>query len=400
MKNILVISNEYYTPHSKYNTPTVNYYTKEWIKMGYNVIVIHIRTMYPIFFYWIASLFTSLVKMFMGNYIDTKRNSKDYEYDIDNIHIYSLPVFKWIPHRKYQKKSLTSLLDKILKINKLNSFIPDAVVGHFYNPQIELVSKLKYVYPHVRTSVVLHESPILIKKTYTKHYLEYINSLNVIGFRSNKLKREFENIFGLNYKTFICPSGVPEEYVNSYHKRFENKIRKFCFVGQLIPLKRVVDILVALNKAFPLKNFELVIVGEGFERINLEKTVKFLGIQPNVKFTGKKKRDEVNKIMNEADCFVMVSETEAFGLVYLEAMGKGCITIGTRGQGIDGVILHGENGFLCEAKNSDSLAEVFKHIYSLAPEKLSNISRNALETAKNMTDYKVAENYINTVLEF
>ncbi len=147
------------------------------------------------------------------------------------------------------------------------------------------------------------------------------------------------------------------------------------------------------------KNFELVIAGEGFERENLEKKVKLLGIQSNVIFTGKKTRDEVNSIMNEADCFVMVSETEAFGLVYLEAMGKGCITIGTKGQGIDGVIVNGENGFLCEAKNSDNLAEIFKHIYSLPPDKLLDISRNALETAKNMTDHKVAEKYINTVME-
>lgn len=399
MKNILVVSNEYYTPYFKYNTPTVNYYTKEWIKMGYNVKVIHIRTIYPLFFYWIASLFTPLVKMILGNYIETKRNYKDYEYKIDNTHIFSLPVFKLIPHGKYQKKSLDNLLDKILSINKLNNFIPDAVIGHFYNPQLELVSKLKYFYPQVRTSVVWHESPNLIKKTFAKNYLEYINNLDVIGFRSNKFKREFETIFGLKYKTYICPSGVPEEFVNSNYKKFKNKIWKFCFVGQLIPLKRVVDILDALHKAFPQKNFELVIAGEGFERENLEKKVKLLGIQSNVIFTGKKTRDEVNSIMNEADCFVMVSETEAFGLVYLEAMGKGCITIGTKGQGIDGVIVNGENGFLCEAKNSDDLAEIFKHIYSLPPDKLSDISKNALETAKNMTDHKVAEKYINTVME-
>ena len=43
--------------------------------------------------------------------------------------------------------------------------------------------------------------------------------------------------------------------------------------------------------------------------------------------------------------WIMISKNETFGLVYLEAMARGCITIGSRNQGIDGVINHGVNGF-------------------------------------------------------
>jgi len=399
MKNVLVISNMYLKPFPNYQTPTVHYFTKEWVKMGYNVKVIHNRTTYPIIFYWIAFLFNKQVERFMGNYPETKQNLKDYCYIIDDVHIYSMPIFKWLPHGKYLKKTINKQLNKIIEINKFNGFIPDAIIGHVYNPQIELVSKLKHIYPHARTCVVMHESPALIKKTYSKHYPAYINNIDIMGFRKKAFKKEFENIFGIDHNTFICHSGVPEKYINSFSKNFENKVKKFCFVGKLITLKRVCDTLFALNKAFPLKDFEFDIIGEGFERGNLENTVKLLGIQSNVRFRGKLERDVASKIMNDADCFVMVSETEAFGLVYLEAMGKGCITIGTRGQGIDGVIEHGKNGFLCKKKNSDSLAELFKHISSLSSEELSNISKNALETAKNMTEYKVAENYINKVLD-
>jgi L-malate glycosyltransferase len=399
MKNVLVISNMYLKPFLNYQTPTVHYFTKEWVKMGYNVKVIHNRTTYPIIFYWIAFLFNKQVVRFMGNYPETKRNSKDYCYIIDDVHIYSLPIFKWIPHGKYLKKTITKQLNKIIEINKFNGFIPDAIIGHVYNPQIELVSKLKSIYPQARTCVVMHESPALIKKTYSNYSTAYINNIDIMGFRKKAFKKEFENIFGINHNTYICHSGVPEKYVNSFCKNFENKVKKFCFAGQLISLKNVDDIIVALYKAFPLKDFEFVIVGEGFEKNNLENTVQFWGLESNVRFTGKMERVGLSEIMNEADCFVMVSEPEAFGLVYLEAMGKGCITIGSRGQGIDGVILDGKNGFLCEAKNSDSLAEIFKHLSSLSSEELSDISKNAIETAKNMTDYKVAENYINTVLD-
>ena len=48
--------------------------------------------------------------------------------------------------------------------------------------------------------------------------------------------------------------------------------------------------------------------------------------------------DSAQTIIHNADCFVMVSSREAFGLVYVEAMAKGCIVIATKGQGMDGII--------------------------------------------------------------
>src|SRR5690606_27533936 len=97
------------------------------------------------------------------------------------------------------------------------------------------------------------------------------------------------------------------------------------------------------------------------------------------------------------DCYVMVSESEAFGLVYLEAMSKGCITIGTKGQGIDGIIIHGVNGFLCESGNPDKLADLILYINSLTIEELTTISQNAINTTLEMTDWKVAESYFNNI---
>jgi glycosyltransferase involved in cell wall biosynthesis len=96
----------------------------------------------------------------------------------------------------------------------------------------------------------------------------------------------------------------------------------------------------------------------------------------------------------------MVSEPEAFGLVYLEAMAKGCITIGTKGQGIDGVIIDGFNGFLCASRNVEELSSIFDKIRKMSSGQLQFISKNALETAKNMTDEKVAIKYLNTITDF
>jgi glycosyltransferase involved in cell wall biosynthesis len=102
-------------------------------------------------------------------------------------------------------------------------------------------------------------------------------------------------------------------------------------------------------------------------------------------------------VISNADYFVMVSKKEAFGLVYLEAMGKGLISIGTKGQGIDGVIRDAENGFLCESQNPEMLSEKIKKLVALPIDEKIKISVAAQQTTANMTDMKMAEYYINSV---
>ena len=104
--------------------------------------------------------------------------------------------------------------------------------------------------------------------------------------------------------------------------------------------------------------------------------------------------------MKEAECFVMVSAPEAFGLVYLEAMGKGLITIGTRDQGIDGVIVDGYNGFLCDAGNVEELAGIINKINALTPAERQAISFRAIQTVSELTDVKAAQKYMDAVIKF
>lgn len=400
MKNILFLTTMYPIPGPEFslNTPVCHYFTKEWHKMGYNVRVIHYLSIFPIFYYWAIFLFPKQAARFIGNDKNyTTRRTKDLHFMMDGISVYSFPIFKFFPHGKYLNFTISKQINKILKINKSDDFIPDFILGHFHNPQLQIISELKTIYPQARTSIVLHEKAISIKKTYTKHFRKYMGNIDVWGFRFKSLKEDFENIYGNTFKTFIAQSGIPENYINTSNKQFENKIKKFCFVGQLISLKRTCDILHALHKSFPLKDFEFNIVGEGMEKENLQHIVQSLELKYQVKFWGNQSRGDVQNIMNDSDCYIMISESEAFGLVYLEAMSKGCITIGTKGQGIDGVIINGINGFLCESKNIDELADIIQHINSLSTEELIKISQNAINTAKEMTNFMTAKKYINSV---
>lgn len=66
----------------------------------------------------------------------------------------------------------------------------------------------------------------------------------------------------------------------------------------------------------------------------------------------------------------MISKAETFGLVYLEAMSMGCLTVASRHEGMEGIIEDGVNGFLCNAGDEFELAQVINKINNLSQKRL------------------------------
>ena len=113
---------------------------------------------------------------------------------------------------------------------------------------------------------------------------------------------------------------------------------------------------------------------------------------------GKLPHEYVKEILYVTDCFVMLSKNEAFGLVYLEAMSMGCLTICSKNDGIDGIIIHGENGFLCEEGNVSELSCLINTIKSLPLFERKRISDNAIATSKKFSSLEVAKKYLNHIV--
>jgi glycosyltransferase involved in cell wall biosynthesis len=68
--------------------------------------------------------------------------------------------------------------------------------------------------------------------------------------------------------------------------------------------------------------------------------------------------------MKRCTIFALPSTDEAMGCVYLEAMATARPVIGCRGQGIEEIVRHGENGMLIEP---DNLQEMVKALDTLLP---------------------------------
>lgn len=400
MKNILLLTNIYPMNDPAYDgTPVCHFFTREWVKMGYNVRVVHFMSLFPEPYYWVGRLFGEQIAAKTGCVTYSHPSRKYEKYKVDEVPVLYVPITKFIPHHNFSRKRIENAFQWVCRQLKQEGFVPDVVTAHFPLPQLEMLYLFKQKYASCRTCLVLHGDGSQIPEIYPDMYQDFMNAVDVWGFRSLAFKNQFNEIFGEKKNEFLCYSGIPDAYFPDEKRKFEGPVRNFVFVGSLFKLKNVDVTIKALHQAFPEGNFHLDIVGSGAENENLRHLVETLDLTKNVVFWGQQQRDEAQKVMATADCFVMVSTREAFGLVYVEAMAKGCVTVATKGQGIDGVIVDGENGFLCEAENVDALAAVLRQISQLPIEKLNDMADQSVHTARQLTNKKVAESYINAIIQ-
>ena len=387
-------------------TEVCHYYTCEWVKMGYNVIVVNMRSVFPRIFTDVARLFPKLAHRYVGNHVEMDRNMNVIPHKVDNIQCYSMPVFKFIPHGKYPKHSILKTVDIIENICEKNRFKPDAIIGHFFNPTTEVIYELKKRHPKVKSCIVFHETPVGMKKCYPRNARKILDSFSIIGFRHKTMQEWYEKEFGKFRNTFVCYSGTKQTYLNkpvNIEKEFtEDPLSKFLYVGQFTYNKCVQENIMALHKVYPDGGFHLVCVG-GFDGGgtalgDIKNYITSEHLEKNITFTGQIDRNEIISYYDNSQCFIMISKSEAFGLVYLEAMSRGCICIGTKGQGIDGVIVNGVNGFLCKGGDPEELSLLLQRINNLSKEEKQRISISARKTAEHLSDYNVAKMYIEAVL--
>ncbi len=243
--------------------------------------------------------------------------------------------------------------------NKIKTkFEPDIVIAHMPSGLI-FANKLDLPFVagvHVSDLEVL-SNPIY--SIYFKSELEkaYKNATK-IACRSEALKKKFLKLYPqYENKTFVCYSGIDVEPIKRIWQP-KNKV-KVLTCANLIKRKNVDLVIKECEKL----DVDLTIIGEGKELTNLKK----LSSKP--RFLGYLEHSLVLEEMKTADIFALPSINETFGMVYLEAMAMGCITICRKNDGISGIIKDGENGYFWEEGiiekiiNSQNQKEILEKTY-------------------------------------
>ena len=134
----------------------------------------------------------------------------------------------------------------------------------------------------------------------------------------------------------------------------------------------------AINRG---KKIKLAIIGQGYLELKLKQLTKDLGLNDCVTFLGMQR--DVECWLSAADCFVLSSEHEGFGLVIAEALLTGRLIVATDCGGVKEVV--GEYGYLVPPKDSQALATGMIHALTITAEERSELVKRGRD--------RIIENY-------
>jgi glycosyltransferase involved in cell wall biosynthesis len=151
-------------------------------------------------------------------------------------------------------------------------------------------------------------------------------------------------------------------------------------VASLLPRKGIDHALRALA-SLDRKDIQYVVCGEGPERSSLIDLARSLGLSDRVRFMGRVSRDRVASYFAAAEVFVMTSDHEAAGNVYLEAQASGVPCIASDEGGPVDYVANGRTGFTVPYGDIDALTARLRDILcdSLLRERMSHEARRFME---------------------
>lgn len=195
--------------------------------------------------------------------------------------------------------------------------------------------------------------------------LEHFSAIVVVGKHQEKWMIEHG---ARGERVHLIPCGVPTQ--DFKHKaRQPSKGIQFICVCRLVEGKGVEYCIRAFAQVVKeITDGNLLIVGDGPLRSDLEALRHELGLGQCVTFAGSVFPDRVKDLLSESDVFIqhsLISSTgwvEGFGVSIAEAAATGLPIVATRCGGIVDQVMDGKTGFLVEQRDVDSMA---KHMVKL-----------------------------------
>ncbi len=171
--------------------------------------------------------------------------------------------------------------------------------------------------------------------------------------------------------------------------RWRTGRRRLLSIGRLVPQKdhrSLLDAVSRIRHDFPV---DLVILGEGPLRPELERQIDELQLSDIVSLRGYYSHPE--SYLEAADALILSSRFEGFPNVVGEALAFGCNVVATDSPGgVRELLDNGRYGFLCKVGDPDSLASAIR-LALQQPKARDELVRRA----RMFTIEKVAQDYID-----
>lgn len=211
---------------------------------------------------------------------------------------------------------------------------------------------------------------------------------------SNAVQKDMQNLFAFKNDQKVIYNMFNISYIQKLANeeidnfKFDITKRYIVSVGRLIQLKRNKDLIYALPKLD--NDVELIFIGEGEEKQNLNVISKKLGVLARTHFLGWV--DNPYKYIKNSNILICTSQTESFGNVLVEAMACGIPVISTKCGGPEEIILNEVDGYLVNIRDVGDIVKKINLI--LSDENISyNLVNNAKEKVKLFNTVNILKEY-------
>lgn len=243
---------------------------------------------------------------------------------------------------------------------------------------------------HVQWPIPNGLGALFLKKIYGVHYINTIHGEEVYLSKRYHMLFALRGLVNNSEKTItnssatrdscleaglekekldIIPFGVDTEFFRPLETPKKEDMFQILSVGYLIERKGFEYLIKAMNDVLKkYENVQLTIVGSGPLEKKLNNLIKKLKLQNNIKIIKNISDDELLRLYNSSDIFVLPSivdsqgNTEGLGVVLLEAMACKLPVIGSNIGGIPDIIQDGETGLLVTEKDISGLSRAILNI--------------------------------------
>lgn len=329
----------------------------------------------------------------------------------------------------YKQPVRLDILNSSLYFHEVN--VPDYPLFHYQPYELALSSKLvdtvktygiellhvHYAIPHAYAAYMakqilldhgisipivttLHGTDVTLvgKHPFYKPAVTFsINHSDRVTSVSESLKQDTLNLFEVKKEIQVIPNFVDfskhqhhnEDCQRSLIAREDEKI--ITHVSNFRKVKRIDDVIEVFYRIQQQVNAQLIMVGDGPERIEAIRMCEELGIQRKVKFLGMS--NQIYTILCYSDLFLLPSAKESFGLSALEAMMMRVPVISTNVGGLPEVNIHGESGYLFDLGDVDNMAKTAIELLSDSA-RLEQFKEQAFELAKRFDIQSIVAQYL------
>ena len=207
---------------------------------------------------------------------------------------------------------------------------------------------------------------------------------------SQALADDADEIAGEALRSRVIYNGVVQSFIPSVNRDILRrqlglpaKARIILFVGRCEKDKGVFELIESFGLiANKNRSAELIFVGDGGARQELEKVVQPEEWRNRVRFVGLVGRKEITSYYQSADIFVLPSYGEGMPNALLEAMAVGLPCVATRVGGIPEAVQDGVNGLLIPSRSATAITTALNSLLA-SPELAFRMGAAAAKTIRN-----------------